>query len=79
MELGLIQVSKKMGGEVVLPCTPIYHLEVCCPTVNNVTFNVIKIKKNAVSGIFCTTELMRSVELTSLWLIFLMYLPRVYI
>ena len=46
-----------------------YHLEVGCPAVNN----VIKILKNAVSGIFSTTELMRSVELTSLWLIFLMY------
>ena len=46
-----------------------YHLEVCSPSVNN----VIKIKKKAVSGIFSTTELTRSVELTSLWLIFLVY------
>ena len=40
-----------------------------CSTVDN----VIKIQKNAVSGIFSKTELMRSVELTSQWLIFLMY------
>ena len=46
-----------------------YHLEVCSPTVNN----VIKIKKNGVSGIFSTTEQMRSVKLTSPWLIFFMY------
>ena len=46
-----------------------YYLEVCCPTVNNAS----KIKKIAVSGMFSTTELMRSVELTSLWLIFLKY------
>ena len=66
MELCLIQVSEKMGGGSTDMHS--YHLKVCSPTVNN----VIKIKKNAVSGIFRTIELMRSVELTTLWLIFLM-------
>ena len=66
-ELCLIQVSKKRWEGCTLMHS--YHCEVCYHTATY----MIKIKKIAVCGIFSTTELMRSVEFTSLWLVFLMH------